>query len=90
MTLIVSSFSVDELERYALCAPPEMAEVAKRELEARGPGTAAGAAALAELDDEIELAEDALRMAEREVEDAEDELVELRRRRKALEGSPCK
>ena len=37
MTLIVSSFSVDELERYALCAPPEMAEAARRELEARGP-----------------------------------------------------
>lgn len=35
--LIVTGFSVDELERYALCAPPEMAEAAKRELEARGP-----------------------------------------------------
>lgn len=37
MSLILSNFSVDELERYALCAPPEMAAVAQRELEARGP-----------------------------------------------------
>lgn len=46
MSLVLTGFSVDELERFALCAPPEMAEAARQELEARGP------VALAEVEDD--------------------------------------
>ena len=37
MSLVLTGFSIDELERYVLCAPPEMAAAAQREIEARGP-----------------------------------------------------
>lgn len=39
--MVLAGFSVDELERYVLCAPPELAAAAQRELEARGPVEAA-------------------------------------------------
>lgn len=48
MSLILSGFSIDELERYAEFATPELAEAARRELSTRGP------AELERVRDEIE------------------------------------
>lgn len=88
MSLVLTGFSVAELERYVLCAPPDMAAAAQRELDARKEDVEARIAAekeLAEIDEEIEFAEDELRDAERAVEVAETDLGDLLRKRAEIE-----
>lgn len=82
--MILTGFSVDELERWALCAPPEMAAAAQRVLDERGPEEVERLKEISRLEDEIKEAENYVLRAHAAVDDAEDELIALRKQLKEL------